>query len=138
MKFSLKKTPYNVGNSLTSRNPPRLLQLRGEDDVFFGIYSLDCPPGPRMQSSPPGFLNMFRFRDPNLNLHLPRTIASWGPGVCTSNPSFKTISFPKSREPSFATIASWEGGDNPIENKILTTKRLSQAKLQRLALQDKE
>ena len=34
-------------------------------------YKLGLPPPPRMQSSPPGWHDIFRLGNPNLNLHLP-------------------------------------------------------------------
>ena len=41
-----------------------------------------------MQSSPPGFLHVFRIGNTNLNLHLPRLHPGWGP-----NPYIHSIVF---------------------------------------------
>ena len=114
--------PKKAGGVLPQKKTLTMLETHSPLEIPQGFFNLEVKmmsflvsiawivPLSRMQSSPPGFLNMFRFRDPNLNLHLPRTGIP-GPGY-TSNPSYSLWIF------------------------LTSTKRLRKAKLQKLALSE--
>ena len=69
---------------------------------------LDIPPPPRMQSSPPGFWNIFRIGDPNLNLHFPPLHPGWGVDPTLSQHSPFCISFVSYRP--WYLFFGWFGG----------------------------